>query len=118
MFSHSKKDYYSWNSNIACEANQQQRVYETAIQMTGMQAQDLDEGADEGMYQSEMQAMPDMGSPEMVQTQMMIAEQMGPQAIRYDDVYHPRTDKRAISKSSLTTTLCESSWPAVHLRGK
>lgn len=36
MFSHSKKDYYSWSSNIACEANQQQRVYEAALQMTGM----------------------------------------------------------------------------------
>ena len=31
---------------------------------------------------------------------MMLEEQMsGPQAVRYDDVYYPRTDKRAISKS-------------------
>lgn len=29
---------------------------------------------------------------------MMIAEQMGAQAIRYDEVYYPRTDKRAIGK--------------------
>ena len=29
----------------------------------------------------------------------MLEEQMsGPQAVRYDDVYYPRTDKRAISK--------------------
>ena len=32
----------------------------------------------------------------------MLEEQMsGPQAVRYDDVYYPRTDKRAISKSNI-----------------
>ena len=32
---------------------------------------------------------------------MLLEEQMsGPQAVRYDDVYYPRTDKRAISKSN------------------
>ena len=34
---------------------------------------------------------------------MMLEEQMsGPQAVRYDDVYYPRTDKRAISKFDLS----------------
>ena len=40
-----------------------------------------------------------MATPEMQRTQMMIAEQMNPTAIRYDEIYYPRTDKRAISKS-------------------
>ena len=32
----------------------------------------------------------------------MLEEQMsGPQAVRYDDVYYPRTDKRAISKLNI-----------------
>ncbi len=30
------------------------------------------------MYHNDMQAIPDMTTPEMQQTQMMIAEQMGP----------------------------------------
>lgn len=33
---------------------------------------------------------------------MMVMEQMGSQAVRYDDVYFPRTDKRAIRKSHST----------------
>ena len=41
---------------------------------------------------------------EMIQQQqmqlMMLDETMnGPQAVRYDEVYYPRTDKRSISKS-------------------
>ena len=32
MFSHTKKDYYSVNCDIAIEANQQQRIYEAALQ--------------------------------------------------------------------------------------
>ena len=33
---------------------------------------------------------------------MMLDETMnGPQAVRYDEVYYPRTDKRSISKSLL-----------------
>ena len=45
-----------------------------------------------------MENLPDMTTPEMQRTQMAIAEQMGPTAIRYDEIYYPRTDKRAISK--------------------
>jgi len=34
---------------------------------------------------------------------MMLEEQMsGPQAVRYDDVYYPRTDKRAIKGNQYT----------------
>jgi len=39
-----------------------------------------------------------MNAPEMQRTQMLIAQEMHPQAIRYDEIYYPRTDKRAISK--------------------
>jgi hypothetical protein len=49
MFSHTKKDYYSVNCNIAIEANQQQRVFEAAVQLHGQQTHYLDEGAEEGM---------------------------------------------------------------------
>lgn len=45
-----------------------------------------------------MEQLPDMNSPEMQRTQMLIAQEMHPQAIRYDEIYYPRTDKRAISK--------------------
>ena len=42
----------------------------------------------------------------------MLEEQMsGPQAVRYDDVYYPRTDKRAISKSNIQFWICKfSTW--------
>ena len=99
MFSHSKKDFYSVNCDIAIEANQQQRIYETALQISNPQNQEYDEGQDEQAFQSEMQ-MPDVTGPEFQQTQMMIAEQMGEQAIRYDEIYYPRTDKRAIGKNT------------------
>ena len=45
MFSHSKKDYYSVNSAIAVEANQQQRIYEATMQNVFSQPQY--EGGDE-----------------------------------------------------------------------
>jgi len=32
----------------------------------------------------------------------MITEQMGARAVRYDDVYYPRTDKRAIQGNQYT----------------
>ena len=118
MFSHSKKDYYSVNCDIAIEANQQQRIYETALQISNPQNQDYDEGQDEQVYQSEMMAMPDVMSQEFQQTQMMIAEQMGEQAIRYDEIYYPRTDKRAIGKLPISLTPSPNSWQTVHLRGQ
>jgi hypothetical protein len=31
MFTHEKKDFYSVNSDIAVQANQQQRIYEAAV---------------------------------------------------------------------------------------
>ena len=34
MFTHTKKDYYSVNADIAVEANQQQRIYEAAVHLT------------------------------------------------------------------------------------
>ena len=34
MFTHSKKDFYSVNADIATEANQQQRIYEAAVHLT------------------------------------------------------------------------------------
>ena len=36
---------------------------------------------------------------------MMVMEQMGAQAVRYDDLYYPRTDKRAICKSFFVNLL-------------
>lgn len=47
----------------------------------------------------------DPNNQELAQQQqfqmMMLDETMnGPQAIRYDEVYYPRTDKRSISKYS------------------
>ena len=77
-----------------------------------------DEGQDEQVYQSEMMAMPDVMSQEFQQTQMMIAEQMGEQAIRYDEIYYPRTDKRAIGKLPISLTPSPNSWQTVHLRGQ
>ncbi len=47
----------------------------------------------------------------------MIAEQMGPSAIRYDEIYYPRTDKRAISKYNISLNL-PNSGELVHLRGQ
>ena len=102
MFTHTKKDYYSVNCDIAIEANQQQRIYEAAVHLT--QSPQL-QYADDDDYQEQeypthinMENLPDMTTPEMQRTQMAIAEQMGPTAIRYDEIYYPRTDKRAISK--------------------
>ena len=103
MFTHTKKDYYSVNCDIAVEANQQQRIYEAAVHLTQAPNQ-MAYADDDEMMQEEapthinMEQLPDMNTEEMKQTQMMIADQMGPTAIRYDEVYYPRTDKRAISK--------------------
>jgi len=33
MFQHQKKDYYSVNAEIAVLANQEQRIYETQLQL-------------------------------------------------------------------------------------
>ena len=38
MFTHTKKDFYSVNAEIAIEANQQQRMYEAQLAQTMMQA--------------------------------------------------------------------------------
>jgi len=43
-----------------------------------------------------------MNAPEMQRTQMLIAQEMHPQAIRYDEIYYPRTDKRAIKGNQYT----------------
>ena len=37
MFQHDKKDYYSVNVEIALQANQEQRLYETQLQLTQQQ---------------------------------------------------------------------------------
>ena len=40
---------------------------------------------------------------------MMLDETMnGPQAVRYDEVYYPRTDKRSISKLLILSSAYES----------
>lgn len=103
MFSHSKKDYYSVNSAIAVEANQQQRIYEATMQNVfpapsqQMMGDDEDGGAgDEYPPQHDYNQRVD--ADEFQRTYFAIQEQMGAQATRYDDVYHPRTDKRQIGK--------------------
>ena len=43
---------------------------------------------------------------------MMLDETMnGPQAVRYDEVYYPRTDKRAIRKSLRRPRPHATRWP-------
>lgn len=37
MFQHDKKDYYSVNVEIALQANQEQRLFETQLQLTQQQ---------------------------------------------------------------------------------
>ena len=44
MFTHTKKDFYSVNAEIAIEANQQQRMYEAQLAQTMMQADMGDQG--------------------------------------------------------------------------
>ena len=44
----------------------------------------------------------DVNSDEMRQTQIMIAQEMGQQAVFYGEIYYPRTDKRSISKHHTT----------------
>lgn len=64
MFQHSKKDYYSVNVDIALEANQQQRLYETQLHLqqnyTGYQQQQhMESSQGEGeaqMYDSQLSA--------------------------------------------------------------
>ena len=63
MFQHSKKDYYSVNVDIALEANQQQRLYETQLHLQqnygGYQQQHLESSQHEGegqMYDSQLSA--------------------------------------------------------------
>ena len=110
MFAEQKKDFYSVNADIAIEANQQQRNFEYNTragmiqqeyqQTMGMSANFEDSQHQDGGYGQ------DMMQQEMIQQQqmqlMMLDETMnGPQAVRYDEVYYPRTDKRSIRKSHL-----------------
>lgn len=48
MFTHSKKDYYSVNADIAIEANQQQRIFEAALHITNQNAFAAAESQQEG----------------------------------------------------------------------
>ena len=120
MFAHQKKDYYSVNADIAIEANQQQRQFENAQMTSMLQNEGMNMGAGTN-YDDQSNQFGDQYPPgsegqdpygaevqndqyEQQQMQlMMLEEQMsGPQAVRYDDVYYPRTDKRAISKFDLS----------------
>lgn len=63
MFQHSKKDYYSVNVDIALEANQQQRLYETQLHLQqnygGYQHQQMESSQQDGegqMYDSQLSA--------------------------------------------------------------
>jgi hypothetical protein len=55
MFTHSKKDYYSVNADIAIEANQQQRIFEAALHITNQNAYNSAESQQEGGEQTEEQ---------------------------------------------------------------
>ena len=116
MFAEQKKDFYSVNADIAIEANQQQRNFEynTRAGMIQQEYQTMGMGNnfdDSQMNQTQDDQYMDGGmQQEMIQQQqmqlMMLDETMnGPQAVRYDEVYYPRTDKRSISKSQ-TNLIC------------
>ena len=56
----------------------------------------------EGEDQYGMEQQNEMYEQQQMQLMMLEEQMSGPQAVRYDDVYYPRTDKRAISKLSLS----------------
>lgn len=112
MFAEQKKDFYSVNADIAIEANQQQRNFEFAqrqdliqqeYQMTMAMQGNPDDSQNQTQDGLDNQQYMDPMQQELVQQQqmqlMMLDETMnGPQAVRYDEVYYPRTDKRSICK--------------------
>ena len=107
MFAEQKKDYYSVNADIAIEANQQQRNFEYGTRANMIQSEYNQLGISGNYDDSQMQQQEyglDPGyQQELIQQQTMqlhmLDETMnGPQAVRYDEVYYPRTDKRSISK--------------------
>ena len=108
MFAEQKKDYYSVNADIAIEANQQQRNFEYGTRAHMIQSEynqlGLSGNYDESQNQGQDYGMDPGYQQELIQQQTMqlhmLDETMnGPQAVRYDEVYYPRTDKRSISKS-------------------
>ena len=57
MFQHNKKDYYSVNAEIAVLANQEQRIYETQLQLNQYDPQNFEQSNmnEEGqMYDSQL----------------------------------------------------------------
>ena len=58
----------------------------------------------EGEEQFEMEQQNEMYENTQMQLMMLEEQMSGPQAVRYDDVYYPRTDKRAISKLNQTVS--------------
>ena len=119
MFAEDKKNFYSVNADIAIDANQQQRHFEyrsravmmesdyhnamamSNSMMGGAGASNADES--QQMYGNDdmnEQAQYENEITEQHQMQLMMLEEQltGPQAVRYDQIYYPRTDKRSISK--------------------
>ena len=136
MFAEQKKDFYSVNADIAIEANQQQRNHEYG-QRAGLIQQEYanlsgnyDESQNQthdmdGQYGSEAMQH-ELAQQQQMQLMMLDETMTGPQAVRYDEVYYPRTDKRSISKctgvceTNLNVTLLgfECRGKPVHLQGK
>ena len=122
MFADQKKDFYSVNADIAIEANQQQRNFEYSQRAGMIQQEYATMGMGNNFEDSQNQTQDGLDQQygmdgmqqEMMQQQhmqlVMLDETMnGPQAVRYDEVYYPRTDKRSISKyikSSAQMKIC------------
>ena len=104
MFTNVKKDYYSVNANISLSPITEQQQLQKMLQneqsatmnaMTNLQDQSMHGSGqdDSSVYQQEN--LVNQGQGRMY----AIAEHLqNPISTRYDDIYHPRTDKRVIRK--------------------
>ena len=106
MFAEQKKDYYSVNADIAIEANQQQRNHEYGTRAHMIQSEyaqlgvsgQYDDSQGQDGYGVDPGYQQELMNQQNMQLHMLDETMNGPQAVRYDEVYYPRTDKRSISK--------------------
>ena len=103
MFTNAKKDYYSINAKIALSPIIEQQQLQNMLQKEQQNSINMMNTVQEhsmhgGSVSNENESQENMMNQQQ-QNMYVIAQHLkNPVSTRYDDIYHPRTDKRVIRK--------------------
>ena len=106
MFTNLKKDFYSVNAGIALSPLDEQQMLQNILQQehnNTVQAMQNYEQSDGGDSQNLQYATENMIQESQHRINIIADKLQNPVSTKYDDIYHPRTDLRVISKYTRTS---------------